>query len=202
MLKIEKICHPPLTTVISEFSCPLSRLLAWLVSICTLTYTSYSCNQSNQWCRRRGCKRTRAKSLKIRAKSLKIRAKSLKIRAKSLKIQAKSLKIRAKSLKIWAKSMKMFAKYLKSGQTENTDKMAPDVIWFWKIGVHVGRITWRPFFGGHPKNDLCGRKYSHKELPENFSDTFGEIRARIFRTPKFCLLLHLWIEPLINCLVK
>ena len=46
------------------------------------------------------------------------------------------------------------------------------------------RITWRPFSGGHPKNDLCGRKYSHKELPKNFSGRFGEIWANIFRIPK------------------
>ena len=37
-----------------------------------------------------------------------------------------------------------------------------------KVGVH----------------NLCGKNYSHKELPENFSGKFGEIRAKIFRTPK------------------
>jgi len=42
-------------------------------------------------------------------------------------------------------------------------------------------------------HDLCGRKYSHKDLPENFSGMFGKIRARISRTPKICLLQHLWI---------
>jgi len=31
---------------------------------------------------------------------------------------------------------------------------------------------------------VCGKKYSDKELPENFSGKFGEIRAKIFRTPK------------------
>jgi len=54
-------------------------------------------------------------------------------------------------------------------------------------------INWRPtwgeshedrFFGGHARNDLCGRKYSHKELPKKFSAKFGEIRAKIFGTPK------------------
>jgi len=45
--------------------------------------------------------------------------------------------------------------------------------------------------GGHPKNDLHVRKHSHKDLLENISDKFGEIRAKIFRTPKIFLLLHL-----------
>jgi len=30
------------------------------------------------------------------------------------------------------------------------------------------------FFRGHPKNELGGRKYSHKELPEKFSGKFEE----------------------------
>jgi len=32
--------------------------------------------------------------------------------------------------------------------------------------------------------DLCGRKYSHKGFPDNFSGKFEEYRAKIFRTPK------------------
>ena len=49
----------------------------------------------------------------------------------------------------------------------------------------------KTFFGSFleviPKedvHDLCGRKYSHKEMPENFSGKFGEIRSKIFRNPK------------------
>jgi len=40
---------------------------------------------------------------------------------------------------------------------------------------------------------MCGRKCSHKELPNNFSGNFGEIQAKIFRTPKICLL-HLCVR--------
>jgi len=32
--------------------------------------------------------------------------------------------------------------------------------------------------------DLCGRKYQLQEFPENFLGKFGDIRAKIFRTPK------------------
>ena len=49
----------------------------------------------------------------------------------------------------------------------------------------------KTFFGSFLKvipkedvHDLCGRKYSHKEMPENFSGKFGEIRSKIFRNPK------------------
>ena len=41
---------------------------------------------------------------------------------------------------------------------------------------------------------LYVRKYSHKNSPEDFSGKFGTILAKIFRTPKICLLLHLWFE--------
>ena len=34
----------------------------------------------------------------------------------------------------------------------------------------------KTFFGCHPKHDLCGKKYSHKQ--------FREIRAKIFNIPK------------------
>jgi len=41
-------------------------------------------------------------------------------------------------------------------------------------------------FGGHPKislHKLCRRKYSHKKLPENFGQVWGN-SDKIFRTPK------------------
>jgi len=47
----------------------------------------------------------------------------------------------------------------------------------------MGRSTWRLFWRSS-KSDLCGRKYSHKVLPGNFSGKFREIRAKIVRTPK------------------
>jgi len=82
--------------------------------------------------------------------------------------------------------MKMFVKYLKFWANN---------LKIWKKGVQRclilsnGRPGWGEshedlFCGGHPKIDLCGRKYSHKELPEKFSGKFGEIRAKIFRNPK------------------
>ena len=40
-------------------------------------------------------------------------------------------------------------------------------------------------------NMLFVRKYPHKKWPKKFSGKFGEIRTKILRTPKICLLLHL-----------
>jgi len=42
----------------------------------------------------------------------------------------------------------------------------------------------KTFFEGHPRNDLCVWKYSNKKLSKNFLGKSGEIRAKIFRTPK------------------
>jgi len=50
------------------------------------------------------------------------------------------------------------------------------------------------FFGGHTKkglNDLCGGKFVDKSSTNNFSGKFREIRAKVLRIPKNCLLLHL-----------
>jgi len=69
-----------------------------------------------------------------------------------------------------------------------TSKMAPNV---------CRKAQLRPFFGGHTINrsscslwdKICGQK-AHK----NFSGKLGEIGAKILRTPKICLLLHLWLH--------
>jgi len=89
-------------------------------------------------------------------------------RTTSVKIWAKSLKMFTKSHKIWANFLKM------------RTKMAPNVVWFEKNGV-----------GGHSRKgprDLCGRKYSNKKLPENFS-FFGQVSGKFglksFVPPKF-----------------
>ena len=39
---------------------------------------------------------------------------------------------------------------------------------------------------------MCGRKYSHKELPENFSCKLKGQKS--FTPPKICLLLHLCVQ--------
>jgi len=47
-------------------------------------------------------------------------------------------------------------------------------------------------------NDLCRRKYSHKDLPENrksFRTSLGEFGQKSFASPKICLLLHLCLQP-------
>jgi len=50
----------------------------------------------------------------------------------------------------------------------------------------MGRIAHMKtlFFGDNPKHDVCGTKYSDKELPENFSGKFVEIRVKILHTAK------------------
>jgi len=90
----------------------------------------------------------------------------------------------AKYLKIWANYLKVRA------------KMAPNVVCFCKIGTqHVENHTKTFFMGTIPKDGvqgLCGRKYSHNELPETFSGKFAEIQAKkSFALPKIYLLLHL-----------
>jgi len=125
-----------------------------------------------QWCRRRefrGCKRT-PKSFGWS-----------QIRAKSLKIRAKSLKLWTKFLKIWVKPLKIL------------EKMATNVCR--KTQKHM-----KTFFGGHTKkglHNLCGR-ICRQKLYKNFSGKFGEIRAKILRTPKILpspipvITCHFW----------
>jgi len=54
--------------------------------------------------------------------------------------------------------MKMFAKYLKMRL-----KMAPN----------VGRITCRPFFGGHPKNDVWEEMLTQRVAQQLFGELWG-----------------------------
>ena len=89
-----------------------------------------------------------------------------------------------KNLKIWANYLKIRA------------KISPNVIWFWKNVAQRVENHMKIFFSEViPKegvHDTCGRKYSHKEFPVNFSGKFGDIRAKTFAPSKICLLLHLW----------
>jgi len=62
--------------------------------------------------------------------------------------------------------------------------MSPNVVWFWYIGAQRGENHIKTFFWGHSKNDLCVRKCSQKELPENVSSKFGEIRAKNLSHPQ------------------
>jgi len=79
-------------------------------------------------------------------------------------------------MKIWANSLKIQA------------KIAPNLLWLKEMAPNVFHLkSWSPkshenvFFGGHPKNGL---QYSQKTWPKSFSGTFGEIRAKILRTPR------------------
>jgi len=123
---------------------------------------SKKCNGSTQWCRRRG-NRGYKRTPKILI--------CWKFGQNPWKSGQICENVR-KYLKCWENYLKVRI------------KMAPNVVWFWKIGPQHGKINMKTFFGGQPKKYPCGRKYSHKELPESFSGRFGEIRAKIFRTPK------------------
>jgi len=47
-----------------------------------------------------------------------------------------------------------------------------------------------PFFGGHTKRVLYGRKFVGKSHTKHFGQVWG-LRGKILHTPKICLLLHL-----------
>jgi len=71
-----------------------------------------------------------------------------------------------------------------SGQLpENTDKNSAQrclILKNWRPTWGESHETFFSFFlGGHPKTDLCGRKYT-----KSCASKFREIRAKIFRTPK------------------
>jgi len=79
--------------------------------------------------------------------------------------------------------MKMFAIFLKflGKLPENTDKNGALRCLILK--------NWCPMWGESHEDlflEIIPKmmKYSHRELPEKFSSKFGEIRAKIFRTPK------------------
>ena len=87
--------------------------------------------------------------------------------------------------------MKMFGKYLKiRANNLNTGKNGAQRRLILK--------NWHPRYA-ESQEDLSlevipkeGVETFAQDLPENFSGTFGKIRARHFRHPKFCLLLHLF----------
>ena len=56
---------------------------------------------------------------------------------------------------------------------KNAEKLAPNVVWLWKIGTQCGKNHRKTFFSEVNPNMM---KSAHKE--------WGEIRAKIFRTPK------------------
>ena len=96
-----------------------------------------------------------------------------------------------KSVKIWAKSMKMFAKSMKTwANSENGVKNGAQRCLIWKNGAQYLDIFSKIGF-----HDLCGRKYSHKKLPETFQASLGKFRQKSFTPPKFAMLLHPCILP-------
>jgi len=73
--------------------------------------------------------------------------------------------------KIWANSLKIRAKW------------RPTYFDLTKMGPKVCRITWRSFLEVIRKTVMM-RNYSYKKWPQNFSGTFGKIRAKILCTSK------------------
>jgi len=75
----------------------------------------------------------------------------------------------AKSLKIWVKWRLAFAEKQIKAFLEVTPK---------RSSVH----------------DLCGRKFVGKSRTTTFWASLGKFGQRSFAPPKFCLLLHLWLQ--------
>jgi len=99
-------------------------------------------------------------------------------------------KIRVKSLKICAKSMKMFARYLKfwANYLKIRIKIAPNVVWFLKIGAQRGENHMRPFFPFFwevtPKLICVGGNTQRVARA-----SLGKFEQKSFAPPKICLLL-------------
>jgi len=111
------------------------------------------------------------------------------------KIWAKLLKILAKSLKIWANNLS------RENHWKSRQKSCPTLFVFKNGAQHLQKNKWRSFFGSHTKNglhDLCGRKFVGKSCTKTFRANLGEIRAKILRTLKICLLLHLCLTWLLS----
>ena len=115
---------------------------------------------------------------------------------------------------------KIQEKYLKI--LEIPGKMALHVFWLQKNGAQLWKNARRPFFGGHIKTfcfwniisklfvfgisyqnfllDVISkkvfmifvRKFVGKSRTKTFRASLGEIGQKSFKTPKICLLLHLW----------
>jgi len=110
----------------------------------------------------------------------------VKIRAKSLKILAKFVKTFAKSLTIWANSLKIHAKWR-------------PIALIWKHGAQralvekkmAPKITWRPFFGGHPKYSLHEKIFAQKVAQNVFGQVWRNSGKNLFASPKIFPLLHL-----------
>jgi len=125
-----------------------------------------------QWCRKREYRRT-PKSFDLR------------------KIREKSLKIREKSVEIWAKSVKTFAKYLKIRV-----KMVPNLVWIKKRHPTSAESHEVLFFGRSSLKKVYLKKCTHKKWPNNLLGKFGEIWAKILRTPKriSCSYTYVWLR--------
>jgi len=67
--------------------------------------------------------------------------------------------------------------------SETTGKNGAQVLWFEKMVPNVFRITWRPIWRSSQKQLLWEKLFPLK-VAQNFWRKFGEIRAKILRTPK------------------
>ena len=83
------------------------------------------------------------------------------------------MEIWAKAVEIWENLWKPLQNPWKSGQTPWTYVQKWRPMWFdlKKMTPNICRITWRPFFGGYPKNGLYGKTFAQK-VAQNF---FGQV---------------------------
>jgi len=97
-----------------------------------------------------------------------------------VKIQANYLKIPVKSMEIWVNYLKTFAKSLKIWK-----KLAPKVVSFEKMAPSVCRITWKPFFGGHPRRRPAWENEHRKSSPKFLGQVWGNAEKNTSRPQKF-----------------
>jgi len=90
-------------------------------------------------------------------------------------------------LKIWANYLKMQA------------KIAPNVVWFWKIGAQRVQKHKNTFFWKSSQKKvfkICvGGNIRAKSYPKTFLESLGKFGQTLFAPPKICRLLHLCIQP-------
>jgi len=85
--------------------------------------------------------------------------------------------------KIWARVLKIRV------------KMAPNVVWLQKVAPKVCRKNMKTFFRSYTKKRFSWSLWRicvGKSCTKNFSGKFLGKSGKILRTPKICLLLHLW----------
>ena len=89
--------------------------------------------------------------------------------------------------------MKMFAKYQTfwANYLKIRIEMAPNVVWFWKIGTQRCDNHMRPFFEVIPKMICVGGSTRTKSCQKSFRASLGKFGQKSLTPPKICLFLHL-----------